>query len=297
MSEILEKARPKAGGQIFYAEACDDVNGDGTSFVGYVTATIVRFDACGVPSPQVLGTFTDETMAVPYTPVNPGDCPTVEEGAEVITVDRDHFCDDVNGDGSDYVPYVSIFKVVCNPDGSITRNPIGIFTDETMTTPYTPINPSDCPAPVAPELGVQVIDLDHDCGCDDIAGDGTDIAFYVTTWKTVCNPADGSISRQLVGTFTDHTMTTPYIPVNPVECCDIGDPADPAPYPDSYVDINPVCVTVNGAGPVAAMQLVVRNKTTHIRIDTLYEDPDTGVRFDPSIIDLVDAQLCCAGGN
>ena len=127
-----------------------------------------------------------------------------------------------------------------------------------------------------------------ECLCDDVNGDGSVLTSYTVAYELTIRC--GRVERCEAGTYTDETFTTPYVPVNPVACETIG---DPAPYEGTYTDSNPVCVRVNGAGPVAALQLIVRDSCTHLRVATLYEDPTTGTQFDPTQIELVDAQECC----
>lgn len=65
--------------------------------------------------------------------------------------------------------------------------------------------------------------FDYECGCDDIAGDGSNIQQYIEVYARAVG--DSGIAAQLLGTFTDKTMTTPYVPINGVDCKTLGEPA------------------------------------------------------------------------
>lgn len=55
-------------------------------------------------------------------------------------------------------------------------------------------------------------------GCDDVAGDGSNIVTYFTV-----NRSHQTLGLSIdVGTFTDETQATAYVPVNPVDCSSIG---------------------------------------------------------------------------
>lgn len=59
--------------------------------------------------------------------------------------------------------------------------------------------------------------------CDDVNGDETDIKSY---YEAFAVEWDGTtLVSTPAGTFQDEGMTTAYAPVNPIDCCDIGDEA------------------------------------------------------------------------
>lgn len=55
-------------------------------------------------------------------------------------------CDDVVGDLSDIVSYVEAFVQIVDSTNVLTVQSLGTYTDETLTTTYTPVSPVDCDA-------------------------------------------------------------------------------------------------------------------------------------------------------
>ena len=58
------------------------------------------------------------------------------------------------------------------------------------------------------------------CGCDDVAGDGSNIVQYITVSRM-----HATLGTYELGVFTDETQATAYTPVNPVDCDMLGSPA------------------------------------------------------------------------
>ncbi len=60
------------------------------------------------------------------------------------------------------------------------------------------------------------------CGCDDVNADGSVINNYVDVYQVQVNGVN--LVSTLLGSYTDETFQTPYIPINPVDCGSIGTP-------------------------------------------------------------------------
>jgi hypothetical protein len=58
------------------------------------------------------------------------------------------------------------------------------------------------------------------CMCDDVAGNGSNIVNYVDAY-VICY-RDGVLTSTLVGSYTDDTYQTVYVPVNGVKCDTLG---------------------------------------------------------------------------
>lgn len=82
--------------------------------------------------------------------------------------------------------------------------------------------------------------FEFDCRAliDDVNGDGTEYVSYFEAAKITCD-ANGDIIRTVTGLFTDKTMTTPYVPVNPTSLDALGGEA---------VGIIPGRHVISGAG-------------------------------------------------
>ena len=65
------------------------------------------------------------------------------------------------------------------------------------------------------------------CMIDDVNGDGSLLVDYVEVYSK--QVVDGSVQSSLAGSFTDETCTVAYTPANPVEPCEIGQPAKICP--------------------------------------------------------------------
>ena len=162
---------------------------------------------------------------------------------------------------------------------------------------------SDCPpltpVPAAPvpkdgqavtvtmgDVTVPQVFLEKACRWDDVNGDCLDVRPYVEAW-TVTVGSDGTHTTTPLGLFEDESLAAPYAPVSPIDPCDCGELAG-----DTYATTETVCILVNDA-PTTALLVQVRDRATHIRVDTIYEDPATGVRFDPAVVTLTDFKECC----
>ena len=127
-----------------------------------------------------------------------------------------NYCDDINGDMSEVVAY---YIKCCVTKSNTTV--IGIFSDAEMTVPYVPINPVNC----AEDVGCFNYEVTHTTCCkyDDINGDGSEFVSYVElTRTTIC---DETVLYEVVGTYTDLTLRTPYTVINDFDINDLEDAA------------------------------------------------------------------------
>lgn len=65
--------------------------------------------------------------------------------------------DDVNGDGSELVPYIVATAITFGPNGNLISNAVGTFTDRTLSTVYVPVG-----TPVEPDsVGSDAVTTQH----------------------------------------------------------------------------------------------------------------------------------------
>lgn len=82
-----------------------------------------------------------------------------------------------------------------------------------------PANSEPCTAP--DKCHTEVI---FDCLCDDVDGDLSNVVNYVQAH--IIEIVNGAVqSSTNLGTFTDKTLSTTYLPVNPVDCNEVAQPA------------------------------------------------------------------------
>lgn len=122
----------------------------------------------------------------------------------------------------------TVFVEACKENGATvyTDKESGAVVTATFGTAYTPAD------------NATTFTL---CKCDDVNGDGSSVINYVEAYsRTVKN---GSISTTLLGTFSDKSLQTTYIPNNPMDCDDLG---------TEVVDTIKQCMVddVNGDGSV-----------------------------------------------
>ena len=119
---------------------CDSVADDGVPHIICAKdSTGTRFYRwLDVISGTILRNF--DAAGNDYTPTGAIE-PCSEEQTEIVTICH---CDDVNGDGSSIVEYTEAFKRTCDSSGAVSSSSLGLFTDETLTTAYAPVNPMNC---------------------------------------------------------------------------------------------------------------------------------------------------------
>ena len=131
--------------EIFTTCKCDD----GT--IKYVEAYKREFIA-GVLQSTLIGTFTDDTLVTPYVVTNPGECTGVESLAfkEVCKLD------DVDGDGTNLVPYVQYVSLNADGTTTIIANYNSDFSGQ--YTPNNPVDPSSVGLPANGKSGLLILD-------------------------------------------------------------------------------------------------------------------------------------------
>lgn len=115
----------------------------------------------------------------------------IAENTGGTTVTTIGMCDDVAGNGSNIVKYVDAYVITY--DGNVhTSTNLGSYTDTSLTTSYTPINPTDC----------------NGIGVEPIRKQGR-VVFTNSVWSP--NPLTASYTIKVNGTgasFTDSFGTT-----------------------------------------------------------------------------------------
>lgn len=161
---------------------CDNINNDLTEIVNYTTAYKISVTAAGVVETVNLGTFTDDTLSQPYTPISPIDCSSIGEPAMI----REFvMCDDGN----------TFIRVMDMLSGTIVRNidPMGNTYIPTGQASFGSCN-----------MGVNKLDIT--CMVDTV---GSDIIPFVRVCYVSVSET-GEVVTSSVGDFTDETMKTPY---------------------------------------------------------------------------------------
>jgi len=193
-----------------------------------VYEVVIFADALGEPYPTRLGPFSQSN---PPSSTEFPDWPTlfaavnvsrncVENAVFNPTTNVKDLCE-LLPNGTE-VNFCRVITTTYDADG-IPTNTVNDFEND-LTTPFVVTDESNVSA--RPSKVTQHTTHHTKCLCDDVDGNGTNFVSFVEFYKIVVG-VDGSTDSQLVGTFTDETLATPYTPTNPVDCHDIGtDPVE-----------------------------------------------------------------------
>jgi hypothetical protein len=121
-------------------------------------------------------------------------------------------------------PYVVRYPIC---DNGVQKIAVVCYTGCTLASiSYVGINNAAVAAPVDFNLVsygecATVGELQKRCMCDDVNNDGSVITRYVELYNVTVQGL--VVTSTLLGTFTDESYQTAYVPVNPVACNQIGD--------------------------------------------------------------------------
>lgn len=142
---------------------------------------------------------------------------------KTVTVGPSNLCVVIDAPGQYCINNISEEEScnTCHVPATYTVEPIlGVpidVGDVEITLDYTKENP-------LPVAVCNKTEICRKCMCDDVAGNLSDIKSYVEA--SCLTVIDGEVTSVPLGTFTDESLSTPYTPVNPINCDEIGEDID-----------------------------------------------------------------------